>query len=55
MIPGIIIALCVMVGVGYTVWSGKPDNEVEQVAERIIETEMGLPKDTIDLTPGAKK
>jgi hypothetical protein len=53
-IAPIIIVICAAVGVGYTYYSGKPDNAVEQVAERIIETQMGLPKDTIDLTPDKK-
>ena len=54
MIAALIIALCVAFGVGSYAYSGKADNPVEQVAERIIETQMGLPKDTIDLTPGTK-
>jgi hypothetical protein len=29
----------------------KKDNIVEQVAETVIESELGLPKGTVDLTP----
>ena len=54
-IAPIIIVICAAVGVGYTYYSGKPDNAIEEVAERIMETEMGLPKGTIDLTPDVKK
>ncbi len=50
----IIIALCVAFGMGSYFFTKKADGPIEQVAERIIETEMGLPKDSIDLTPGTK-
>jgi len=54
MVAGIIIALCAIIGVASYFYTGKADNPVEQVAERIMETELGLPKDSIDLTPGTK-
>jgi hypothetical protein len=50
----IIIALCAIFGVGSYFVTKKADNPIEQVAERIMESELGLPKDSIDLTPEKK-
>jgi hypothetical protein len=54
MTAAIIILLCTLVGVGSYLVTKKADNPVEQVAERIMENQMGLPKDSIDLTPEKK-
>lgn len=55
MVAAIIIALCAVIGVGSYVYTKKADNPVEQIAERIMESELGLPKDSIDLSPESKK
>ena len=54
MVAAIIIALCAVIGVSSYLISKKADGPVEQIAERVMEAEMGLPKDSIDLTPGTK-
>ena len=54
MVAGIIIALCAIIGVASYLYTGKADNPVEQIAERVIEDELGLPKDSVDLTPQKK-
>lgn len=54
MTEAIIIALCAIVGVGTYFVTKKADTPIEQMAERIMESELGLPKDSIDLTPEKK-
>lgn len=54
MIAAIIIALCVAIGVGSYVVTKKADGPVEEFAERVMESQMGLPKNSIDLTPNSK-
>lgn len=52
MAAGIIIAIiAAAVGVGSIFISKKNDGPVEQIAERVIEQELGLPKDSVDLSP----
>ncbi len=47
----IIILLAAAIGIGYTMYTGKPNNVVEEVAEVVIEKELGLPDGSVDLTP----
>jgi hypothetical protein len=50
--PAIIIAIiAAIIGVGSFYYSKKSDGPVEQIAERVIEQELGLPKDSVDLSP----
>jgi len=52
MAVGIIIAIiAAVVGVGSIYYTKKDDGPIEQIAERVIEKELNLPKDSVDLSP----
>lgn len=47
----IIAIIAAVVGIGSIYYTKKDDGPVEQIAERIIEEELNLPKDSVDLSP----
>ena len=50
----IVLAIALAVGAGSAYFTGKDDGPVEQIAERVIEDELHLPKGSVDLTPNSK-
>lgn len=50
-----IALIAALIGVTSYLVSGKSDNPIEQASERVIEDSLGLPKDSVDLTPGDDK
>lgn len=52
MAPIIIALLAFGLGVGSIFYSKKKDGPIEQIAERVIEQQLDLPKDSVDLSPG---
>jgi hypothetical protein len=51
----VIIILCAIVGIGYSYLTHTDDSALEEMAEMIIEEEIGLPDDSVDLTPSSKE
>ncbi len=51
----LIILIAAIIGIASAYISKKPDNVVEQVAERVIELELRMPVGSIDLTPESQK
>lgn len=49
----LVVAVAVLMGIGYGVYTGEKDHPIEEAAEQIIEDRLGLPKDSLDLTPGS--
>lgn len=50
----IIIAIAVIIGGGSAYITKKDDGPIEQIAESVIDKELGLPSGTVDLTPNSK-
>ncbi len=50
----VIIAIAAIVGICSFFITNKADNPVEQAAETVIDSQLGLPPGTIDLTPEKK-
>lgn len=48
----LIVAVCAIVGVGYSAITHTHDSPIEEVAEEIIEKELNLPAGSVDLSPG---
>jgi len=51
----IIILVSVVIGSGYYYYSGEDDSPIEEVAEHVIEQQIGLPSGSIDLSPSSKE
>ncbi len=47
----VIVVIAVVVGLASVFIMKKDDQPIEQMAESVIDTELGLPQGTIDLTP----
>ncbi len=50
----IILAIALAVGIGSVYITKKDDGPIEQIAEGVIESELNLPKGSVDLTPNSK-
>ena len=47
----IIILIALVAGISSYFILGEPDNWVEEASESVIEGQLGLPDDSVDLTP----
>ena len=47
----ILVTIAVVVGFSSFFLTGKPDQVVEEIAEDVIENQLGLPDGAIDFTP----
>lgn len=50
-----IIVIAMVIGISSSMMSGIEDGPIEELSESVIESELGLPKDSIDLTPGSEE
>ncbi len=51
----IIAIVATAIGIGSIIYTGKEDNIVEETSEYVIERDLGLPIDSIDLSPFSKE
>lgn len=50
----IIVSIALIIGGISAYITKKPDGPIEQIAESIIDKELGLPSGTVDITPNSK-
>jgi ABC-type sulfate transport system permease component len=50
----IIVALALVIGGVSAYVTKKDDGPIEQIAEAVIDRELGLPPGTVDITPNSK-